>query len=562
MNFENVKTAPCVVESSPTTVCGSSSTGDPSCADPEYAYDHPDLCPGAPTVTAFEVRPATATLQVGGKQQFAAYLVFSDGREKDVTALAAWKTLNSAFATVESGGLVTGVAVGGTSVQAEYRSLFDSSPVTVIAACSQGGLDVVLAIDRSGSMMEKAPDGKTRLEKAVAAAKAFVQNLIPTKDQCSVVSFAGNIEERAGQATLKTSDTTTHIVLSPVKDDVFAALDSIKVNEPCTVEPSVGVRLYRCATSIGGGLQAAYDELKSSRGVALSRKVVILLTDGTENICNPVPETVAAAMKAKNYTIVVIALAVPNENCKKCDGSSTTVHAYLTSLTSCSLFFTAATADDLLEIYSRLVWRICDGNLNNNCFYYIPVYSVPSTPSCQSPKLDYNGFKNWDVVQGYVDLIGVGTNNVALYDLFPGHGLYVDLVGTNLSQPVLASKRAVGAMETKTRFKLNPGRYKLSVKFGGNRRQDTGGTALQVQVSVGNFLSQTVGITNWQQALTTYSWQFVVSDPATAPIRIEHLPLPSFMTPTIGTVMDDVKLENLDTGEVLLNDSFDTENPC
>ena len=72
----------------------------------------------------------------------------------------------------------------------------------------------------------------------------------------------------------------------------------------------------------------------------------------------------------------------------------------------------------------------------------------------QKGALNYRGFKNWDVIQGSVDLIGRG-----FWDHFPDHGLHVDMDGTTRQAGTLSSKRI---------FRLEPGSYQLEFDLAGN----------------------------------------------------------------------------------------------
>jgi len=69
-------------------------------------------------------------------------------------------------------------------------------------------------------------------------------------------------------------------------------------------------------------------------------------------------------------------------------------------------------------------------------------------------QLNYISFKNWDVIQGSVDLIGLG-----FWDYFPDHGLYVDLDGSTGKAGTLSSKKI---------FSLAPGSYRLEFDLAGN----------------------------------------------------------------------------------------------
>lgn len=54
----------------------------------------------------------------------------------------------------------------------------------------------------------------------------------------------------------------------------------------------------------------------------------------------------------------------------------------------------------------------------------------------RSAQLNYNGFTNWTVLNGTVDLIGEGST----WDYYPGNGLYVDLDGSTNNAGTLQSK--------------------------------------------------------------------------------------------------------------------------
>ncbi len=82
----------------------------------------------APPVSVEEVRvqPPTATVIIGGTQQFSAEVVLSDGRVIDVTRDASWQSADSDIATVNGSGLATGVAEGATRVIATIEYDGDS----------------------------------------------------------------------------------------------------------------------------------------------------------------------------------------------------------------------------------------------------------------------------------------------------------------------------------------------------------------------------------------------------------------------------------------------------
>src|SRR5215471_11952131 len=77
--------------------------------------------PQTPTLQSIQVTPAMPTINLGKTaptQQFKATGTFSDGTTKDLTSIANWLSSNNAVATINTTGLVTGVAVGSTTISA------------------------------------------------------------------------------------------------------------------------------------------------------------------------------------------------------------------------------------------------------------------------------------------------------------------------------------------------------------------------------------------------------------------------------------------------------------
>ena len=72
-------------------------------------------------VSSFVIQGPTPTIGPGETGQVKAVARFSDGTERDVTADAVWSSTQAQIATVE-GGLITGRALGRTSIRATYQS--------------------------------------------------------------------------------------------------------------------------------------------------------------------------------------------------------------------------------------------------------------------------------------------------------------------------------------------------------------------------------------------------------------------------------------------------------
>jgi len=119
--------------------------------------------------------------------------------------------------------------------------------------------DVMLLLDRSGSMASLGQNPPQPLSDAKKAAISFVEQLSP-KDKVGVVSFASNAKE-------------------PIDLNLTSDLSSAKIAvESVNIEAS-----STQYTNIYESLHSAWQELISARGQSKSSKVVVLLTDGVAN---------------------------------------------------------------------------------------------------------------------------------------------------------------------------------------------------------------------------------------------------------------------------------------
>jgi Ca-activated chloride channel homolog len=138
------------------------------------------------------------------------------------------------------------------------------------------GIDIVLALDISGSML--AEDFQpNRIEAAKAVARDFIN--ARTNDRIGLVIFAG---ESFTQCPLTTDYSVLKNLLQQVKPG-----------------------MVQDGTAIGVGLATAVNRLKSSTAKS---KVIILLTDGVNNMGQIDPQT--AAQIAQSYGIRVYTIGI------------------------------------------------------------------------------------------------------------------------------------------------------------------------------------------------------------------------------------------------------------
>jgi hypothetical protein len=320
MNFDNVKTANCLKNvKQPTEDVLKDDYTPPTedaadCSNHEYAALNPTKCSNAPSITRLVIEPSTgAQVEEGKVAKFDARLefLFPDGKlkYKKVTELANWSSSDEALASYDvDGKFKIGLVDADTSIDvyASYQPEGSTkredanAPLTITNNCLRVGMDIVLVMDRSGSMLRKDSAGEERLTAAKAAARGLVDgaNLPDMKqegivtsgdyDRIAILSYAGNKETG--------SNVTTHIKLSPTAESIIAGVNDIQVSVECGGQ---GDSLNTCATGIGGGLSSAYELLKDD-GALGKRKVIVILTDGHENVCESgkYPKVIADTIKA------------------------------------------------------------------------------------------------------------------------------------------------------------------------------------------------------------------------------------------------------------------------
>lgn len=118
-------------------------------------------------------------------------------------------------------------------------------------------------------------------------------------------------------------------------------------------------------------------------------------------------------------------------------------------------------------------------------------------------QLCYDGFENWFVRSGEVDLIGRG-----FYDAYPDHGLYVDLDGGGLLASTFQSKGA---------FRLSAGVYQLEFDLAGNPERTTN----TVTVSLGGLYNESFTL-DAKEPFRTIRRQVTVAQAVNAAMVFKH----------------------------------------
>jgi hypothetical protein len=85
-----------------------------------------------PTLTGITVGPSNQSLNVGSTLQMSARGTYDDGSSKTITGSVTWSSSSPDVATISSGGLVTGVASGTTTISADQDTIEGQATVNVV----------------------------------------------------------------------------------------------------------------------------------------------------------------------------------------------------------------------------------------------------------------------------------------------------------------------------------------------------------------------------------------------------------------------------------------------
>ena len=86
-----------------------------------------------PTLTSLVVTPANLSILTGASQQFTATATYTDGSTQDITSQATWTSSDTKVATIDAGGLATGISAGATTISATLASVVDATTLIVNA---------------------------------------------------------------------------------------------------------------------------------------------------------------------------------------------------------------------------------------------------------------------------------------------------------------------------------------------------------------------------------------------------------------------------------------------
>jgi Mg-chelatase subunit ChlD len=199
--------------------------------------------------------------------------------------------------------------------------------------------DVMLVLDRSGSMNDDNQEPPQPLTAVKNAARSFVERLA-NKDKAGLVTFA--------------TDAIVDATLTSGYTELTSTIDNIRIQQPEQAQH----------TNIAAGIKAAMEEFASERHTNESRKAIVLLTDGIAS--RPLPpeesdadkdeypkrqarEQAQKAREEQNTRLYAIGLGDEVEG------------AFLQKLAADSdRYFFAPKTTELSSIYEEIATSICE----------------------------------------------------------------------------------------------------------------------------------------------------------------------------------------------------------
>jgi Mg-chelatase subunit ChlD len=509
MKFDDIKNVPCIGEKpvevvddpQPTVEVIESTKCVPCEGDMEWAaLVGTDHCVNPPTIEKLYILPESMSGASYGTVQYDAYIQFKYHPEgttcpSDVTEKVSWTSSNTDLATSEGGGVFKLGRVDTATtltVTASYtptatvagvekkhtEELFATASLVVKPECKGVAVDIVLVVDRSGSMLKKDQSGGSQTSRLEAAKKACELLALNSKieggqgvstedgsgnyerDRIAIVTYAGSSREGGNDG--KRAEVHSGKFLEHY-DAVKASAERIQVAEECKGK---GRGITGCWTGMGYGLQTAYDLLQAkedggdARETATEistspRKLIILLTDGHENVCDPDPILIAGDIRkdrtggdqslltvAHDTMIAVVGYLLDSgASIKRCNGTTTTVGNYLSLVANCygkdsqgdsgaatALTYFPQNEAELKEVYQGILDTICVDSATQPSAgpcHYIEGEGLVSSDVQPVIHFQYEGFKNWIVCKNSVDWMG---GNLWA-NLIPTAGRYVGLIG-------------------------------------------------------------------------------------------------------------------------------------
>ena len=490
-------------------VANPNATDCPNCSDPSFAAAHPELCTSTPRLI---LKPEVANIQVLGEAVFTSYL-FADGRETLIPTGVAYSTSNPQIAVIGVvSGSATGVSQGITTITASYGELQATARIEVSDSCANQANAFALIIDHSKSMSNVfSATAGLRLDFAKRLANGFIGCINPLKDRVAVFDFDSHTNMASG-----------------LSQDTTALQNTVN-----------GIQIGLAETDIQQALQSASDYLNNAVGTSMNH-ILIVFTD-FENKQGANPVEYARLLKTSGTVVMVV------------------------SLRSSGFYFNQA----LLAASGGFFYNVTQANETAAPNVVQSLKTVLCSAACartdnfigSAGELNYTTFNNWTVIRGYVDLIGDGGIS-PFYDVLPGNGLYIDLVGS--PSP---GANGLGTIITNSLLDFTvTGDYAITFMLAGNNREARSTDTVTVSlIDSANAIAASKNFTReYTDPFALETWTVNVNTDITAGsyrLQISQASIGgTVISDVYGCLLDSVHIVN-PNNVITFSDNFDHENP-
>jgi trimeric autotransporter adhesin len=235
-----------------------------------------------------EISSTTSSIIVGGSTTFTLTYFNNQGNSAPVPSGVVWSSVNSSIATVNQQGLVTGIAVGQTSIKATLNTIVATASITVTAnqerlEISPGNLNIMTGSTGTFNLTYFNTQGmQTTVPSGVVWAS--MNSNMATVNQQGIVTGV-NVGQTNIMATLNTLIATASVTISSntqLASIVLTPATVLEINK--TQFSTVTATGYNAAGTVIPGLSFTFASANTSLVTVLNNGIVQGVEYGTANI--------------------------------------------------------------------------------------------------------------------------------------------------------------------------------------------------------------------------------------------------------------------------------------
>jgi len=223
--------------------------------------------PPAPvTLSSIDVTPASATVAIGGTEQYTAMGNYSDGSTKPITASVTWRSSKTRIASIDSSGLATGIRKGTVYITATLDGVTSNQATLTVSRTAPTPPPTLESIDVTPASATVAIGGTRQYTATGTYSDGSTQNVTSSATWSSSDTYVATVS--SGLATGENVGTAS----------ITATLDGLSDTASLTVTSSSG----------GEGLRVAFtndwtDVRTAGRNTFVTASAEVEVVDGDNN---------------------------------------------------------------------------------------------------------------------------------------------------------------------------------------------------------------------------------------------------------------------------------------